>query len=133
MPPKLDLLFEGTPCLYCKEPLCLADALACHQKKIRPVLRGETRHGVCTLCLETAMLLERLLFGGIGITPAEAEKYLGRDIYLARIRCYFCGSLLDDNEKYRHLLDNEKYMLIRDKVRGRCYGCYSHGQRPNHV
>lgn len=133
MPPKLELPFAQTPCLMCKEPLCLVDALACHHKRIQPVLRDNVRHGVCELCLETALLIERLIYGGTAVHPADVEKVLGRDLGLITVRCYFCGAPLDDNEKLRHQMDRENLLLIRRHLRGRCYKCYSHGKRPSHV
>ncbi|ADZ53060.1 E6 [Camelus dromedarius papillomavirus 2] len=127
MPPPRGPLFDGLPCVVCRQPLSHLDAYRCGTKLIRVVYRGPGRYGVCTACLEQGLKIERRLHGKL-IDKEELEKQAGKPLKHVVIRCYFCGSVLNHNEKNRHRMHQEKFLQTRKSFKGRCYECYSDGR-----
>ncbi|AAN09924.1 putative transforming protein E6 [Bos taurus papillomavirus 5] len=122
--------FEGLQCLQCKKALGSLDALKCKNHKYRRVHRGGKPYGMCQICLEALLQLERQEFPWTLLLPKDFVKVLGRLPGDYCVRCYYCGCVLSDSEKDRHALDHEGYLYVRGRARGRCYSCSSDGRRP---
>ncbi|ALX18685.1 E6 [Cervus papillomavirus 2] len=122
--------FEGLLCVFCRGPLSSFDALKCKSNYYNRVRRGDNDYGACVSCTEKALILERTVFPAVPVDGELIEIILGKSLLEVIIRCYHCGSALNENEKNRHLLDQEPFMSVREKYRGRCYDCSSDGSRP---
>ncbi|QMS92575.1 early protein E6 [Camelus dromedarius papillomavirus 3] len=120
--------FLGLPCLVCKNPLGSVDALRCQQKKVNHVFRNGRWHGICTVCLEEGLRIERKYCSKPILTVEELETEAKKPLRHIFMRCYFCGGLLSHNEKLRHLQSAEWFVKARNHYRGRCYDCYSDGR-----
>ncbi|ASC60394.1 protein E6 [Ovis aries papillomavirus type 4] len=114
--------FLGSHCLWCRVELSSLEKYRCTSKGINVVQRGKGFYGVCLACLEVALTLERSLYPAQSI-PATVDHFE------RTIRCCYCGSKLNIDEKRRHFLENECYALVRGCLRGRCYDCTKDGAR----
>lgn len=112
----------------CDNPLGSVDVLRCQHKKLRVVDRGGKRYGVCTPCLETGLKIERHLYGANITSVEQLERLAGQPLRRILLRCYFCGGVLTENEKKRHLFHKEGFLQTRHSFKGRCYDCYSDGR-----
>ncbi|APG30979.1 E6 protein [Giraffa camelopardalis papillomavirus 1] len=124
--------FRGLSCLWCRHPLSPVDAYRCKYKGFTPVFRKGERFGSCTECLETVLTIERTVYSCRHLYTADVYATTNVHAENLRIRCYYCGSPLTPNEKYRHKKDNEPYSVIRGGVRGRCSICSQDGTRTVH-
>lgn len=128
----LAFAFDGLSCVFCKNVLSRLDELRCRQKRFNRIHKNGQYYGACSSCLENALTIERSLFPTSLVLPAALEVTSGRPWNKLIVRCYYCGSPLSKDEKYRHILDSEPFVRARGTFKGRCNNCRSDGSRPVH-
>lgn len=130
----LEYSFENLSCLICNETLSSLDALRCRKKRIERVKRNGKGYGVCSLCLEIALQIERTLYKTELLDPVPnlLELKSGRPWNKLICRCYWCGAPLSKDEKLRHVLQKEQFLHVRGTFKGRCYECCLNGRRTCH-
>lgn len=130
LPPPLS--FEGFTCVYCGCVLNTLDSLRCKNKRFNRVQKNGKYHGACTNCLESALTIERTVYPTELVQPWDLEVKAGRPWGRLIVRCYYCGTPLNKDEKKRHIMFKEPFVKARGTFKGRCIDCAGDARRPPH-